>query len=253
MHKVAVITGAAGALGTAIADVLATRGWSLVLTDLPTADLEAPTTALQARYPASDYCALPADLSNPAEITGLISRAIAWKGRVDSLINNAAQPTRAGISDISVPEWERVMNVNLRAPMLLMQALAPFLRVQGTGGSIVNVASRVWATGGPAAYVAAKAGLVGLTRSAAFEFGPIGVRVNAVAPSAVATRFTSGSRSMEAMDEFQLRLENLSALKRAPEIREIATSVAYLAGEDSSFVTGEVLHVCGGLQLAPVP
>lgn len=253
MNKVALVTGAVGGFGVAICDVLASRGWALVLSDLNEGALETVTDKLVASYPALECTAIAADLAIPSDIQALVEAAVAWRGRIDCLVNNAALPSRARLQDISVSEWDQVMQINLRAPMLLMQRLKPVFEQQGTGGSIVNVASRVWATGGPVAYVAAKAGLVGLTRVAAFDMGPLGVRVNAIAPSAVATRFTAQSRSVEEMHQFQERQRNLSVLKREPEIREIATSVAFLAGDDSSFVTGEVLHVCGGLQLAPLP
>lgn len=250
---VALVTGAAGGLGSAIAAELASRGWSLVLTDRPSVDLTGAVQELCAEHPAGAFASVAADLGRPEQIAELVRASVAVTGRLDCLINNAALPTSARLTDVTVSEWDQVVNINLRAPMLLMQAVAGVFAAQGTGGSIVNVASRVWATGGPAAYVAAKAGLVGLTHAAAFEFGPLGVRVNAVAPSAVDTAFTAGSRSATALAAFQGRQAALSALGRAPNAREIATSVAFLAGSDSSFVTGEVLHVCGGLQLAPMP
>ncbi|MDJ0351063.1 SDR family oxidoreductase [Cryobacterium sp. PH29-G1] len=249
MPPVALITGAAGGLGSAIAGELASRGWSLVLTDRPGVDLNGLVAELSRDHHPGVFSAISADLADPEQLTELVHAA----GHLDCLVNNAALPSSARLVDVTVLEWDQVLAINLRAPMLLIQAVARVFAAQGTGGSIVNVASRVWATGGPAAYVAAKAGLVGLTHAAAFEFGPLGVRVNAVAPSAVETAFTTGSRSAAALADFQGRQAALSALGRAPDVREIATSVAFLAGSDSSFITGEVLHVCGGLQLPPMP
>jgi len=223
---IALVTGAAGGLGSAIAVELASRGWSLVLTDRPGADLTSLMSGLRSAHPSGVFEAVAADLEQPEQIAQLVRSA----GRLDCLINNAAMPSSARLVDMTVSEWDRVLNVNLRAPMLLMQAVFSVFAKQGTGGSIVNVASRVWATGGPAAYVAAKAGLVGLTHAAAFEYGGLGVRVNAVAPSAVETAFTAGSRSASALADFQARQAALSALGRAPDVREVATSVAFLAG-----------------------
>lgn len=247
--EVALVTGAAGGLGSAIAAELASRGWSLVLTDRPGVELAGLLSELRSAHPASVFSGLNADLADPEQLNELVRAA----GHLDCLINNAALPSSARLGEMTVLEWDQVLNINLRAPMLLMQAVVRVFAAQGTGGSIVNVASRVWATGGPAAYVAAKAGLVGLTHAAAFEFGALGVRVNAVAPSAVETAFTASSRSAAALADFHGRQAAMSALGRAPVVHEIATSVAFLAGTDSSFVTGEVLHVCGGLQLAPMP
>jgi 3-oxoacyl-[acyl-carrier protein] reductase len=246
---IALVTGAAGGLGSAIAHELASRGWSLVLTDRPGVNMADLLADLRSHHPSGVFRDFSADLADPTQLAELVRHA----GHVDCLVNNAALPSSSSLGEITVSEWNRVLNINLRAPMLLMQAVARVFSAQGTGGSIVNVASRVWATGGPAAYVAAKAGLVGLTHAAAFEYGAFGVRVNAVAPSAVETAFTAGSRSPAALADFQGRQAAMSALGRAPEVHEIATSVAFLAGSDSSFVTGEVLHVCGGLQLAPMP
>lgn len=249
---VALLTGAAGGLGSAIAETLAERGWSLVVTGLPTDPIEELADGLIARH-GVEAIARSADLANPAEIAELVQVAAEWRGGLDCLINNAGRPTRASVVDITIEEWDAALTVNLRAPMLLIQAFAAQFRDRQSTGSIVNIASRTYATGGPVAYVSGKAGIVGLTRSAAFELGPRGIRVNAVAPSMVETAFVAGSRTPEQMAAYRDRQVGLSALKRSPAASEIATAVAFLAGADSSFVTGEVLHVAGGLQLPPVP
>jgi NAD(P)-dependent dehydrogenase (short-subunit alcohol dehydrogenase family) len=253
MSRVALITGAAGALGSTIAEVLAERGWSLVLTGQHSDDVAGLAADLGHRHPEGAFTGLNADLANPSQISSLVTEAAAWHGQLDCLVNNAGRPTRSPLQSISITEWDGAIAVNLRAPMLLMQAFAAEYRAHQTSGAIVNIASRTYATGGPVAYVAAKAGLVGITRSAAFELGPRGIRVNAVAPSMVETPFVAGSRTPAEMDDYRSRQSALSALKRPLAPREIATAVAYLASDDASFVTGEVLHVAGGLQLPPVP
>jgi NAD(P)-dependent dehydrogenase (short-subunit alcohol dehydrogenase family) len=250
---VALVTGAAGGLGSAIAETLAERGWSLVLTGLPSDPCEELAADLRERYPGAEVTAISSDLTDPDQITSLVAAAVAWKGALTCLVNNAGRPSRSTLASITPAEWDAALSVNLKAPVLMTQAFAAHYRDDQLGGSIVNVASRTYASGGPVAYVASKAGLVGVTRAAAFELGPRGIRVNAVAPSMVETGFVAGSRTPEQMDAYRARQSGLSALKRSLTVREIATSVAYLAGDDSSFVTGEVLHVAGGLQLPPMP
>ncbi|WP_382306820.1 SDR family NAD(P)-dependent oxidoreductase [Herbiconiux sp. UC225_62] len=250
---VALVTGAAGGLGTAIAETLAERGWSLVLTGLPTDPCEQLAADLRERHPDIDAVAISGDLTEPDQISALVAAAVEWKGALTGLVNNAGRPSRSTLASVTPGEWDAALAVNLKAPVLLIQAFAAHYRDDQVGGSIVNIASRTYASGGPVAYVASKAGLVGVTRAAAFELGPKGIRVNAVAPSMVETGFVAGSRTPEEMAAYRARQSGLSALKRSLTVREIATSVAYLAGDDSSFVTGEVLHVAGGLQLPPMP
>jgi NAD(P)-dependent dehydrogenase (short-subunit alcohol dehydrogenase family) len=250
---VALITGAAGGLGSSIAETFAERGWSLVLSGLPTDPLPALAAGLRARHPNLEVEIITADLTHPADITRLVADAATWKGTLTCLVNNAGRPSRARLDSISPDEWDAALAVNLKAPVLLIQAFAQHYRDDQLGGSIVNIASRTYASGGPVAYVASKAGLVGVTRAAAFELGGRGIRVNAVAPSMVETPFVAGSRTPREMDAYRARQSALSALKRSLTTREIATTVVYLAGDDSSFVTGEVIHVAGGLQLPPMP
>jgi NAD(P)-dependent dehydrogenase (short-subunit alcohol dehydrogenase family) len=133
--------------------------------------------------------------------------------------------------------------------MLLAQESLRFWRRQGAG-SIVNVASRVWLSGAGPAYTASKAGLVGLTRSLAVQLGPLGVTVNAVAPSYLGSGFNAGGEA-----DARARAEHaaIGVLGRVATAQDVAGAIAFLASDDARFVTGEVIHVCGGAQLAARP
>jgi len=250
--RAALVTGAAGALGTAISIALAERGWSVALAGLPGEPLDALAERLGAAHGVRATVHV-GDLGVADQASGVVDDAWDAHGGLHGLVNNAGRPTRSTFATLSIEEWDASMAVNLRAPMLTMQAFAARWSPDQGSGAIVNVSSRTYASGGPPAYVAAKAGLVGLTRAAAFEFGPRGIRVNAIAPSMLVTPFTAGSRTAEQLAASADVQARMSALRRVPDVSEIAASAAYLLGPDSSFVTGEVLHVAGGLQLPPVP
>lgn len=138
------------------------------------------------------------------------------------------------------------------APQRLVpaQLIAGFAAIQAPAegaplGAIVNVGSRTYSTGGPAAYVTSKAALIGLTHAAAWELGPQGIRVNAVAPSTMITPFTASERSPEQIESMWERQSEANLLGRLVEPSEVAQGVTYLLSERSSFVTGEVLHIAG--------
>lgn len=248
--RVALVTGAAGAVGGAISKRLAADGWAVVLLDAVDASILAEELRRDA---GAAVCALRADLSSPAELAGAVADALAWRGRVDAVVNAAGLQLRSPLHELEPDAWDRVFAVNARAPMLIAQALEPAWRQQGAGGSIVDIVSRDWVAGGPHAYTASKSALVGLTRSLSISLGPLGVRVNAVAPSFMATPFTLQGRSSVEADEAVERFRRMSPLGRVATVDDVAGTVAFLVSDDASFITGEVVHVCGGTQLAAHP
>lgn len=242
---VALVTGAAGAIGNAIVKRLSRAGTTVVAVDRdagPLGSLLADTNAAG--------LAIEADLSIATSASDIISIVGQRLGRLDHVVNNAGLNKFETIFTIQPEDWDAVLSVNLRAPMLLCQAAIPFWKAQG-GGSIVTIGSRVWQSGSIPAYSASKAGVVGLTRSFAVELGGLGVRANAVAPSYIDTAFTRQTRSPEQIENLHRRVMDITPLQRIGTTDDIANAVAFLISDEASFITGEILHVCGGAQLAP--
>jgi 3-oxoacyl-[acyl-carrier protein] reductase len=250
-ERVALVTGAAGAIGTAIAHRLARTGSAIVVADLEVSKVRRLCSDLSEAHQVA-VLGLAADLADPAAAEAMISAIAAQAGRLDHLINNAGLNRPQALETMSLDDWESVFAINLRAPMLLAKAAIPLWRRQG-GGAIVNIGSRVWASGAMPAYTASKAGLVGLTRSLAVELGPLRVTANVVAPSFVDTPFTRQNRSEEEIAAMHDRVLQMTPIPRLGMAEDIAGAVAYLVSEEAGYVTGEVIHVCGGSQLAARP
>lgn len=241
---VAMVTGAAGGIGAAIVGRLVRAGMSVVMVDRDGARASEVAGGL-----VSDGLVIEADLSVPssaAEIMELVGEAT---GRLDHLVNNAGFNRLKTIRNLGSEDWDAVMAVNLRAPALLAQQGIPFWEARGAG-AIVNIGSRVWQSGSIPAYTASKAGIVGLTRSLAVELGRLNVRVNAVAPSYVDTPFTRQTRTDADVAGMQEQALKITPLPRLGTAMDVANAVHFLLSDEASFITGEILHVCGGAQLA---
>ncbi len=246
--NVVLVTGAAGAIGSAISHRLAAAGNLIVVCDIAEAALSSLASDIEQRHGLS---AIPirADLSRPEAPSEIIRIVTSVAGGIAHLVNNAGLNVPQTIHDASTDAWDRVLAINLRAPMLLCQATIPSWISRG-GGSIVNIGSRVWLSGSVPAYTASKAGLVGLTRSLAVELSEFNVTANVVAPSFVDTPFTRGSKSMAEIEAIHERVRDITPLPRLGLAEDVANAVAFLVSDQARFITGEVLHVCGGAQLA---
>jgi 3-oxoacyl-[acyl-carrier protein] reductase len=238
--KTALVTGASGGLGAAIARVLHQAGAAIGLSGTRSETLEALAAELGPRARV-----LPCDLGERAQAAALIGQAEAALGGVDILVNNAGL-TRDNLAlRLKDEDWERVLEVNLGAAFRLSRAALRGMMRQ-RWGRIVNIASIVGVTGNPgqANYAASKAGLIGMSKSLAAEVASRGITVNCVAPGFIATPMT------DALPEAQ-RAKLLGAIPagRLGEPIDVAVGVLYLASPEAAYVTGQTLHVNGGMAM----
>ncbi len=238
--KTALVTGASGGIGAAIARALHAQGAAIALSGTRRGVLEELAGALGGR---AHVC--PADLTNPDAPAALIAAAEATLGKIDILVNNAGL-TKDGLAlRMSDDDWHKVIEVDLAAPFRLSRAALKFM-LRRRAGRIINIGSIVGSTGNPgqANYAAAKAGLVGLTKSLAQEVASRGITVNLVAPGFVETAMTNALP-----EAAKQALAGKIPLGRLGQPADIAAAVAYLAAEEAGWVTGAVLHVNGGMAM----
>ena len=187
---------------------------------------------------------LHCDLADVAALQAAVRQVLDAHGTVDVLVNNAANDQRHKIEDVTPEYWDRSMAVNLRPQFFTIQAVAPAMRAAGRG-SIINMSSISWmipSTGLPL-YIAAKAAIVGLTRTMAHELGPAGIRVNAVLPGAIATE---KQKRLVYTPEYKAEIMASQALKREIVPDDVARLVLFLAADDSSAITNQSYVIDGG-------
>jgi 3-oxoacyl-[acyl-carrier protein] reductase len=248
--RTAIITGAAGGLGSAIARRFVTEGASVCLVDL--IDTKAVAATLKTLNAAEPKCQTITNVSDSSAVANMVTQAQQALGKIDILVNVAGISSHGSSDQVTEEVWDRVIDTNLKSVFLCCKAVLPLMRKQGYG-RIVNIGSvlgknggnpRPWidkgeqAKAGSLAYGASKAGVHALTLYLAKENASDGITVNAVAPGPIATAMTSN---------FPETLRNLMPVGRMGTPEDVADAVTYLAGEAASFVTGEILDVNGGL------
>jgi 3-oxoacyl-[acyl-carrier protein] reductase len=238
--KVCLVTGAARGIGREIAELFAASGASVVLA----CDLN--TEALTASLPPN-MSGEKLDVTDAAEVRAFVEEAKAKHGRIDVLVNNAGITRDALIQKMTDADWDAVLAVNLKGAFLLTRAVAPLMMEAGAG-SIVSIASVVGMDGniGQTNYAAAKAGIIGMTKTWAKEFARKGakVRANAVAPGFINTPMVQAV-PQKVIDAVVAKV----VLGKLGEPRDVANAVLFLASDSSAYVTGQVLRVDGGLVL----
>jgi NAD(P)-dependent dehydrogenase (short-subunit alcohol dehydrogenase family) len=245
--KVAIITGASAGIGRATAKLFAAEGARVVVGARRKGELD--ELVAQIRATDGQATALAGDVRSEDYAKALVALALERFGRLDVAFNNAGTLGESGPStDVSEAGWNDALAINLTGSFLGAKHQIAQMLKQG-GGSVIFTSTFVGHTvgfPGVAAYAASKAGLIGLTQALAAEFGPRGVRVNAILPGAVDTDMY---RTMNDTAESQAFVTNLHALKRVARPEELARSVLYLASDDSAFVTGTASLVDGGVSI----
>lgn len=244
--KVAIITGAAMGMGATTAELFAQEGAKVIIADFNEEKGRAQTEKIRNAGGEATFCNV--DVSNEEQVKHLVEFTVKTYGRLDVAINNAAlTPDDKPIADFDLNYWNRLLSVDLTGVALCMKYEIRQMMAQGGGGSIVNVSSVSGVRPQPAnpAYIAAKHGVIGLSRSAAMDYSPHGIRVNIVAPGAIDTPMLRGALEQFGLDPDDYA-KKLSLIGRFARAEEVANAHLWLASEQSSYVTGAIIAVDGG-------
>ena len=239
--QIAWVTGSGRGIGRSIAERLARDGATLIIHDIM--EEAANATAEDFRAQGYEAHAIASDVSNAEAVESTVSQILEKYGRIDILVNNAGVTRDALLMRMKEEDWDLVIKINLKGAFLCTRGVARTMMKQKSG-RIVNVASIVGVMGnaGQANYAASKAGLIGLTKSTAKELAPRGVTVNAIAPGYIETEMTA-VLSTAAREAFL----QATPLGRPGSPADVGGVVSFLASADAGFVTGQVLHIDGGM------
>ena len=243
-QKVAIITGGARGMGREIALTLAREGADIAVADM----LDMDGTAQEVTRLGRKVITVKTDITQKNQVQNLIDRTIETFFKVDILVNNAGINRRTLILEMAEEEWDRILAVNLKGTFLCTQAAARHM-VERKCGRIINIASVNGVNNISARsshYSASKAGIIQFTKVCALELGPHGINVNAIAPGTTRTDMNFVQRTPEEVEQAREQYKNKVALRRVGDPQDIANLVLFLASEDSSFITGQVIVADGG-------
>jgi NAD(P)-dependent dehydrogenase (short-subunit alcohol dehydrogenase family) len=248
--KVALVTGAATGIGRATALGFGREGAKVVVADI--AEENGQQTVSDITAAGGEARFIKVDVSDGGAVEAMIRQTVAWYGRLDCALNNAGTILQeVSIADMDETAWERVQAVNLKGVFLCMKHEIRQMLAQGPGGVIVNTTSTTAfrTVLNSAAYSSSKAGIVALTRIGAAEYGPMGIRINAIAPAGIETPML-----LKGLGDDEERRRNVSktrVLRRLGSPDEAAQAVLWLCSPGSSYITGQTLAVDGGVLAAP--
>jgi len=253
--KTALVTGGGTGIGAAITARFVEEGAKVCITGRRKDKLEQKV----GEFPSGAVLACPGDVASHDDIKRMVAATVEFGSSIDILVNNAAYDVYGVITDVEPDEWQKVISVNLNGPYMLMKEALPHMIEKGSG-SIINIASigGIRWMPGSSAYGTSKAGLIHLTKAAALEYGPAGIRSNVVCPGATRTEMfedTVGKVAKTKGMDLESMLRQFSApvpLRRVSVPTEMAGVCVFLASDDSSFMTGAVLVVDGGAIIVDV-
>lgn len=257
-QRVALVTGSRRGIGRAIALTLAREGYDLVINDYQLDHL-AEQTAADVRALGRQAHLIAADLGDTASIKALVQGTVAHFGRLDVLVNNAATWEWDDFTDIPEADWDKMVAVDLKGPFLCSQEAAKQMIAQANetqrGGAIVSISSvhsyRCWPQ--DTVYGICKAGIIRLTQSMAFELGPHGIRVNAIAPGYIDSRVPNPNEPPIGQPAYAEPVIPVTPMRRIGVPEDIAEAAAFLVSDRASFITGQCLLVDGGFLLSGTP
>ncbi|MFA4910548.1 MAG: glucose 1-dehydrogenase [Desulfobacteria bacterium] len=239
--KVAVVTGSGRGIGEATVRRLSEEGAKVVITDIN--EENAIKVANEIKAKGGSAIAVRTDVTKIDEVEALMAKAVEGFGKLDILVNNAGFNRDMLIKDMTEKDWDDVLDTDLKGAFLCAKFATKYM-VEQKYGKVVNISSRAWhGNPGQANYSSAKAGIIGLTKSMAWEFGRYNINVNAIAPGIIATELMKGHPKFEMIKERQLA--NMP-IKRVGEPIDVANTILFLVSDEASFISGEVIHVSGG-------
>jgi len=244
LDKVAIITGGAQGIGRSIVLKLASEGANCVIVDVDLQSAQNTAKEAEEKYNVKTLV-FNVDVSNFSQVQSCVDETVAKFGKVDILVNNAGITKDNLVVRMSEEEWDKVLDVNLKGCFNFIKAVAKYM-IKQKGGRIINIASVVGLMGNPgqANYSASKGGLIALTKTVAKELASRGILVNAVAPGFIKTRMTE-----QLSEEQKKKLQELIPLNRLGEPEDVANVVWFLCIEESSYITGQVISVNGGMYM----